>query len=678
MARHLDRVRQALRERDAGRALAEAHAAVSAENRDALELADIMTVLAHAGLLRPAFAMVEAASLAFPGSAALLAVLSEAEAARGDIERALRQAEACAALPDQRRMQPARAEITQARHLMAAGRLDDAEARLAAPLAMASPPVAALILLADIRERRGAFAPAAAALAAAARALRTAPVPWLRAVRLLLRAGQPEEAARVAEEGSGVVGLDHVLAVERSGALHACGRFLEAATVAQAAIPPRPETFALHRQAVLSLMAAGQLDAAADAVIAMLRGVEASPGVAFLVANFIESLPDPATRGAFLDRAREACPHPLIAGIGVPGIPAAPLSLRDCAPYGAEQFPPDDVIAELAEAFTGTRLPFSAQLATWGERRAAGTLPAMPVTSYTVPEARLFLEGGLFVVADREGRPIDLCARRPEAVTIEKARAAVPRGRLGRAVLVTGVGLTNYAHWCLDILPQVAVAQARFPGARVLLPRYRAGRFILESLALFGLDPALLADAGEGSFEVEELTVFNASVFPTARHALQLGNRAYARHLLDRAAVTPGAARRIFVDRPAPQRRTVINREPLLGLMERHGFERIDPGAMPVAAQAALFASATHVVGLHGAAMTNLIHCRPGTRVLELHSPDHSTTAFAIAALVTGCTYRAHVGRSAAEADRLWAAPQDMDFVIDPQALERDTAWLTG
>ena len=242
---------------------------------------------------------------------------------------------------------------------------------------------------------------------------------------------------------------------------------------------------------------------------------------------------------------------------------------------------------------------------------------------------------------------------------------------------MNATGASNYAHWCLDLLPQIAVACTHFPASEVMVPGYAPLRFAAQSIEHFGLSASTPKALALGTYRIAELTVLNASVSGSARHGLQLGNRPYAEHLLRRRPAPQNERTlRLFVDRPPPQRRSVINRAEFLGALARHGFEPIDPGRLDVTAQAAAFASASHVLGLHGAAMTNVIHCRAGTRVLEIHSPEHSMLSFAISALVTGCAYRAHLGRSAAREGRLWHAPQDMDFLIDIEALERDLAWL--
>lgn len=674
----LEPFRAALRERDIARAAKAVQAAVAARALDAPVVADMLGTLIGAGMGAALGPVASDAVRIWPASGALLLALSETEGAGGRHEVAAQLAREAPLLPDQRRMEDGRAIIVLARHLLATGLPEEAATELRRHIARHGPREQALSLLGAALERQGDFAGAAAVLLELAQLRPAVHGPWLRAVRLLLRAAEPVGAVEAAERAAAAIGPNHFLAIDRAGALHACGRFDDAAMVAAAALADRSDSFALHRQRILSLIAAGRIAEAGEATIAMLRTVEANAGVAFTVGLFLREVNDPTARRAFLDRAQAASPHPLIATIG--GTAREPVVLRDREPLGREIFPPDDAVLELAAAFQGARLPFGDQLAAWQRRRLAGGRPE-PLVAYTAADVTLHVRDGIFVVLDGTGAALDLCARRPDQALLDAARHAPVAAGLDRVFLVNGVGLTNYAHWCLDLLPQIAVAATHFPQASVRVPGLRRLRFIAETLNQFGLDPLAVEDIAPGSYRVRTLTVLNASVAPTARHALQLGHRAYARHLLCRAAAAPrpeAARRRLFVDRPPPQRRTAINRAEMLACLNRHAFEVVDPGRLPVADQAAMFAGASHVVGLHGAALTNLLHCRPGTRVLEIHSPDHSTTAFAVCAIVTGCAYRPHVAHSAAPEGRLWSPPQDMDYILDIGRLEEDLAWLLG
>jgi len=53
------------------------------------------------------------------------------------------------------------------------------------------------------------------------------------------------------------------------------------------------------------------------------------------------------------------------------------------------------------------------------------------------------------------------------------------------------------------------------------------------------------------------------------------------------------------------------------------GFSEFDPGQASLQEQADAFRGAEIVVGAHGAALTNLVFCRPGTRVLEMFGANY-------------------------------------------------------
>lgn len=79
--------------------------------------------------------------------------------------------------------------------------------------------------------------------------------------------------------------------------------------------------------------------------------------------------------------------------------------------------------------------------------------------------------------------------------------------------------------------------------------------------------------------------------------------------------------RRIFLDRRPMVQRRLTNMDQIAPILARHGFETVFAEDLTYPEQAALFAQASHVVGLHGAGLTNLLFCNlPNTRVLELTS----------------------------------------------------------
>ena len=93
-------------------------------------------------------------------------------------------------------------------------------------------------------------------------------------------------------------------------------------------------------------------------------------------------------------------------------------------------------------------------------------------------------------------------------------------------------------------------------------------------------------------------------------------------HYLDHYRVTRATPhRRLLIDRNREKRRNLLNQDRLTAALRPLGFETVDPGVLDHADQVRLFSDAEAVVAVEGSALTNLIYCQPGTRVLEIR-PD--------------------------------------------------------
>jgi len=81
------------------------------------------------------------------------------------------------------------------------------------------------------------------------------------------------------------------------------------------------------------------------------------------------------------------------------------------------------------------------------------------------------------------------------------------------------------------------------------------------------------------------------------------------------------APRRIFIDRADAGARRIRNLDALKPLLADHGIESVRLAGRSVLEQAALFRDADLVIANHGAALSNLVFCDPGTRVLQILAP---------------------------------------------------------
>ena len=90
-----------------------------------------------------------------------------------------------------------------------------------------------------------------------------------------------------------------------------------------------------------------------------------------------------------------------------------------------------------------------------------------------------------------------------------------------------------------------------------------------------------------------------------------------------------------------------------------------------VAEQAELFASAEVVVGTHGAALANLVFCRPGTVVVELMGTNTASTLYTSLSWRRSLRYHMVMGTEPCPPDRWWTWRLDADTVVDVPALRR-------
>jgi hypothetical protein len=74
----------------------------------------------------------------------------------------------------------------------------------------------------------------------------------------------------------------------------------------------------------------------------------------------------------------------------------------------------------------------------------------------------------------------------------------------------------------------------------------------------------------------------------------------------------------IFVGRNEAPMRRIVNEPELVVALRHLGFDILNPGKMPLQQQVDAFRRARVVMAAHGAGLTNILFCRPGTTLIEI------------------------------------------------------------
>ena len=175
--------------------------------------------------------------------------------------------------------------------------------------------------------------------------------------------------------------------------------------------------------------------------------------------------------------------------------------------------------------------------------------------------------------------------------------------------------MPNYYHWTVQAVPRAAMVASVVPPGSVdhwLVPD-PAPAYVADWLDRLGVPPADRVPVANGD-EVTCDHLVVASIPARNRYIPPW----VVEHLRGCFDAPDERGRRLYIDRPPTDKRRITNRGEVLSLVRDHGFEVVQLDGTTVAEQAALFSSADAVVGVHGAGFTNLVYCRPGTRVVEL------------------------------------------------------------
>lgn len=205
--------------------------------------------------------------------------------------------------------------------------------------------------------------------------------------------------------------------------------------------------------------------------------------------------------------------------------------------------------------------------------------------------------------------------------------------------LVTPEARGNYYHWLLDQTPRLGFFRpGELRAFRTVVVGGAGLPYERETLGAAGFDPAarVIVAGGDELFAADEVwtppLLDGEGWLPWKRD--------YLRSLWPAAgAGEPG--RRLFVGRGNARKRRLAGEPELARALGAVGFETLDAGALSVAGQAAAFAGARVVVGVHGAALANCVFLPPGALLVEILNAQRPQVFYRDIAAAGGVRYHA-------------------------------------
>lgn len=250
---------------------------------------------------------------------------------------------------------------------------------------------------------------------------------------------------------------------------------------------------------------------------------------------------------------------------------------------------------------------------------------------------------------------------------------------LDRVVALQPPDLPNYYHWVAECLPQLLLIKDMMdkdPGLVFLAPNRNWPPYMAQSLDLLGIDPArrVYNTAGpKRRYFARELIQFDwqwpvssaspirqsaAPWYPPRSLLLKL------RQILAEPFPQPGQRNSIvYVSRQPGMQRGVQNEDLLIESLRSRYQDKLvvfTGTNLSVKQQIDIFRHARLVMGPHGAGLTNILFCAPGTKIVEFPVIPAVLNFFAHLSAACGLEY--------------WWVPEvqarfESSYVMDPNAI---------
>jgi capsular polysaccharide biosynthesis protein len=216
-----------------------------------------------------------------------------------------------------------------------------------------------------------------------------------------------------------------------------------------------------------------------------------------------------------------------------------------------------------------------------------------------------------------------------EYVSNTKTHSISNKGKWpGELVVLFRPYCNNYYHWLFDTLPRLE-SEVCHGESKLYVHQYRA--FHRETLRILGIKPCKLVSAEKDPFLQSDLMLISSLPCPPLPAPPSVWRlpvvstdacRFLRQVLAPRAVIAvsvPGEASghlKLFIRRQGA--RAIANEEEVWRLLEFLGFICVALEEFSLAEQIILFSQAEVVVGVHEAGLSNILFCKPGTRVVEL------------------------------------------------------------
>lgn len=198
--------------------------------------------------------------------------------------------------------------------------------------------------------------------------------------------------------------------------------------------------------------------------------------------------------------------------------------------------------------------------------------------------------------------------------------------------LVQGISGENYFHWILDILPKFLIVSKNYELANIkyfYLPELKD--YQLSTLKILGINKKKIINSKVYRH------IYSDSII-TVDHPWYKKSYVHSQAVLMPRWIIIwikkkflkykkkfNCSNKIYIDRTESKFKhcQIINEKEIYNYLKNRGFNKYKVGKLNFFKQIYLFRNAKVIIGAHGAAFTNIIFCKPNTKIIEIRPNFH-------------------------------------------------------
>lgn len=257
---------------------------------------------------------------------------------------------------------------------------------------------------------------------------------------------------------------------------------------------------------------------------------------------------------------------------------------------------------------------------------------------------------------------------------------------LERAIfLITPEAKGNYYHWMIDLLPRLLlIRKSNLPDFlhRDIIVHHSERVYETDTFSLLNIPTnRVIRIAPLELVSVEDLIIADyfgsEKIFPMWKKTLL--NEFKQQIIVPLLDGKTNAHEKVYLYRGKQRRRRLIGEEKLVNTLKKLEFDIVDPQRLTVAEQANIMSQAKVVVSLHSAALTNIVFCEEGTKIIELRSfvnpPQHYVNIAKAYNLhfdsISVSPERIRKGRHSANKQNLVLSEETIDLLLTKLTLQK-------